>query len=76
MSRVCLLLLLCHMPSLSYAEWNKHTARIKAPTAQVLTNEQPARAEYRQIVSAHRPAPSCLEILTPNAGNTPVWACP
>lgn len=76
MSRICLLLLLCCLPGLSHAEWNKRAVRIKAPTAQNLTNEQPAHGEYRQIVAARRPAVSCLEILTPNAGSTPVWACP
>lgn len=76
MSRICLLLLLCLLPGLSHAEWNKRTVRIKAPTMQSLTNEQPARGEYRQIMAARRPAASCLEILTPDAGNTPIWACP
>lgn len=76
MSRICLLLLLCLLPGLSHAEWNKRTVRIKAPTAQNLTNEPPARGEYRQIVAARRPAASCLEILTPDTGNTPAWACP
>ncbi|MEQ6290509.1 hypothetical protein ACFPAG_07795 [Vogesella sp. GCM10023246] len=61
------------LPSISHADWGKRSSRIKAPT----TDQPEAAVRTTRLVQAsRRPAPGCLEVITPTQSDKPTWACP
>lgn len=61
------------LPAISHADWGKRSSRIKAPT----TDQPDAYISTSRLVQANRrPAPGCLEVMTPTNSDKPTWACP